>query len=129
VVPTIESLGMTALIGHFRPDDNIHFAGAKLDPGSPNHGRVRHRWLWLDPKQMPEEIIGRLNAEESLAKIDKNGNLKDRIRVQVNQFDLVKSKKLAQKIAGGQTQTLNKKRSWFGIGCPSETPSGAPITS
>jgi len=55
---------------------------------------------------MLEEIGMRSNAEKSLAKMHKNGNLQDRVGVQIYQFDLVEVEKAAKEVAGGESKPV-----------------------
>jgi hypothetical protein len=50
-VLTIEPLGMTALVRGFSSDSNVLTAIAELNPGTPDHRRAGHGWLWLRPEE------------------------------------------------------------------------------
>jgi hypothetical protein len=49
------------------------------------------------------------NPEIGLTQMNKNGNLQDRIRVQVGQVQIVKIKETAEEGRDGKSETANKK--------------------
>jgi hypothetical protein len=55
----------------------------QLDAGAPRNGKVLWCGLWFDTEEEAEKILVGLDSEESFAKIDKNWNVADRIRVEV----------------------------------------------
>jgi hypothetical protein len=50
------------------------------------------------------------NPEIGLTQMNKNGNLQDRIRVQVGQVQIVQIKETAEEGRNGKSKTVDKKR-------------------
>jgi hypothetical protein len=57
---------------------------------------------------LPKAEMGK-NPEIGLTQMNKNGNLQDRIRVQVGQVQIVKVKETAEERRNGKSETTDKK--------------------
>jgi hypothetical protein len=58
---------------------------------------------------LPKAKMGK-NPKIGLTQMNKNGNLQDRIRVQMGQVQIVKVKETAEEGRNGKSETTNKKR-------------------
>jgi hypothetical protein len=58
---------------------------------------------------LPEAEMGK-NPEIGLTEMNKNGNLQDRIRVQVGQVQIVEIKEAAEEGRNGKSKAVDKKR-------------------
>ena len=59
-------------------------------------------FVHLEVEQILEEIEVRMNAEESLAQMNEGGDMKNGVRVQMDQLDPIKMEKTPKKLLVGR---------------------------
>jgi hypothetical protein len=78
---------------------------------------------------LPKAEMGK-NPEIGLTQMNKNGNLQDRIRVQVGQVQIVKIKKTTEEGRNGKNKAANKKRNiddgLMSVLCQNSNPAANP---
>jgi hypothetical protein len=94
---------------------------ATLVAYTPDNLPVGSTQLVLQEKIVSEEREVRRNPKENFTKMDENGNLKNGVRVDLNQFDLVVVQESVEEIIDRKTEpTLEEgceHHNFIGIGC------------
>jgi hypothetical protein len=65
--------------------------------------------LRLYPEKIAKKIPMGLNSKQSFTKVDEDGNVADRVRVEMMEFKPVKIKKATEEGASGESQTPFRK--------------------
>jgi hypothetical protein len=76
-----------------------------LDASAPHNRRIFQGGLWFDSKEEAEKIPVGFNSEKCFAKVNKDGNMANGVRVEVMELKLVIVKKATEKRARGEGQT------------------------
>jgi hypothetical protein len=81
----------------------------KLDADAPYNGWTFGGGLRLYPEKIAKKIPMGLNSKQSFTKVDEDGNVADRVRVEMMEFKPVKIKKATEEGASGESQTPFRK--------------------
>jgi hypothetical protein len=79
---------------------------SQLDAGAPYNRWIFRGGLWLDSEEEAEKIPVGFNSEKCFAKVNKNGNVANGVRLEVMELKPVIVKKATEKRARGEGQTL-----------------------
>jgi hypothetical protein len=82
---------------------------SQLDAGAPYNGWILGGGLWFDSEEEAEKIPVGFNSEKSFAKVNKDGNVANGVRVEVMELKLVIVKKATEKRTRGEGQTPFRK--------------------
>jgi hypothetical protein len=77
----------------------------KLDAGAPYNGWIFRGKLRFYPKKIAEKIPVGFNSKESFTKMDEDGNVADRVWVEMMELKPIEIKKAAEEGTGGESQT------------------------
>jgi hypothetical protein len=75
---------------------------SKLDAGAPYNRWVLGAGLWFDSEEEAKKIPVGFNSEKSFAKVNKDGNVANGVRVKVMELKLVIVKKATEKRTRGE---------------------------
>jgi hypothetical protein len=78
---------------------------SKLDAGALYNGWILGGGLWFDTEDEAEKIPVGFNSEKSFAKVNKDGNMANGVRVEVMDLKPVIVKKATEKRTRGEGQT------------------------
>jgi hypothetical protein len=76
-----------------------------LDAGAPHNRRIFQGGLWFDSEEEAEKIRVGFNSGKCFAKVNKDGNVANGVRVEVMELKPVIVKKATEKRARGEGQT------------------------
>ena len=103
------TLGMPALQRRFVRNVKEVPAQAGLQISAQNGILMGIAQVRLDVEIVLEEVSMGSNAEESLAKVHENGNLKSGIMIQIYQFDLIEVEKTAEEVTSREPEPVLDK--------------------
>ena len=76
----------------------------ELKIGTPDYIDLVIFLTWLEDKEITEEIELGADAKKDFTEVDEGGDVKNGVRVQVDQFDPVPVKKATEEIIGWQSK-------------------------
>jgi hypothetical protein len=76
-----------------------------LNAGAPNNRRIVGGRLRFDTEEETEKILMGFDSEESFTKMDKNGNVADRVRVEMMKLKPVEIKEATEERRSGEGQS------------------------
>ena len=82
---------------------------AELKTSAPNHIDLAALLIWLEGKMVAKKIEVGVDAKEDFAKMNKGGDMKDGVWVQIDQLYPVPIKKTPEEIIGRQGKSPIEK--------------------
>jgi hypothetical protein len=107
VVADIKPLGLRVLVRLYQlvAQVLVDIVFTHLDAGTSDYSWVAGTWLWLQPEEFAEQDPVGLDTHKCLAEVDKDGDVENAIRVEIEVLNTIVPEHALEKIAGVQRQS------------------------